>query len=267
MNPSHQSYDVVEQYRTSGNLDTRITLHERFSKNTYGWMRWVFDQIELPAGSHLLELGCGVGKLWLENRERIPESWQIVLSDFSLGMLESTQRNLQDLAHVIRFEQIDAESIPFADGQFDGVIANHMLYYVDDKAQAFSEIWRVLKPGGVFYASTIGRHHLRELKELVGRFEFNPLLTNLESIEQSFLLETGMSQMAEWFPNVFMRRYEDTLLVTEVEPLVDYVMSSEVLRVENRAGFADYLQEQLDAQQGTIQIHKDSGIFIASKQV
>lgn len=102
MTPSHQSYDVVEQYRTSGNLDTRINLHERFSKNTYGWTHWVFDQIELPAGSQILELGCGVGKLWLENRERIPESWQLILSDFSLGMLESTQRNLQDLTSALR---------------------------------------------------------------------------------------------------------------------------------------------------------------------
>jgi hypothetical protein len=39
--------DVREQYRTTQNLDARIRLHQRFSMNAYGWLPWVFDQLEL----------------------------------------------------------------------------------------------------------------------------------------------------------------------------------------------------------------------------
>jgi len=51
-------------------------------------MQWVFDQFNLAAKSRILEVGCGPGLLWLQNVARIPEGWDITLSDFSPGMLD-----------------------------------------------------------------------------------------------------------------------------------------------------------------------------------
>ena len=45
-------------------------------------------------------------------------------------------------------EQCDAAALPFADASFDAVIANHMLYHVDDPAAVVHEFDRVLRPGG-----------------------------------------------------------------------------------------------------------------------
>ena len=83
---ANQEY-LACQYRNASNLNARIDLHQRFSTNKYGWQRWIFDQLDLPLQCRILELGCGPGNLWLENLDRIPESWDIVLSDFSAGML------------------------------------------------------------------------------------------------------------------------------------------------------------------------------------
>lgn len=83
-------------------------------------------------------------------------------------------------------------------------------------------------------------------------------------MEQSFLLETGQAQMSAWFPNAILKRYDDALLVTEPQPLVDYIMSSEVLRVEDQAALTQFVQTQMVMQGGAIRITKDSGIFIAS---
>ena len=62
-----RAYLLTKQYRNASNLNARIRLHARFSSNQYGWMPWVFDQLDLSPDSHILELGCGSGDLWLEN--------------------------------------------------------------------------------------------------------------------------------------------------------------------------------------------------------
>ncbi len=95
----------------------------------------------------------------------------IALSDFSPGMIEEAQHNLADAGRPFAFERIDAQAIPFADASFDMVIANHMLYHVPDRPQALAEIRRVLRPGGRLYAATGGANHLREIGELVQRFD------------------------------------------------------------------------------------------------
>src|SRR5207248_3230373 len=119
---------------------------------------------------------------------------------------------------------LDAQTIPFREASFDGVIANHMLFHVPDRAKALTEIRRVLRPGGRFYASTIGQAHMVELDERLGELTGD---TNSSSHRwgDAFNLEKGQSEMSRWFSHVELHRYEDALLVTEVEPLLAYLLS------------------------------------------
>src|SRR5579871_3026230 len=87
------------QYRNAANLNARINLHARFSTNRDGWHCWVFDQFILVPQCRVLELGCGPGTLWLKNRDRLPAGWDLILSDFSMGMLEDARRNLASVPH------------------------------------------------------------------------------------------------------------------------------------------------------------------------
>ena len=48
---------LQDQYRNASNLNARLALHARFSVNGYGWHRWVFDQIDLPASARVLRAG------------------------------------------------------------------------------------------------------------------------------------------------------------------------------------------------------------------
>ncbi len=160
---SNQTYLLTHQYNNAQKLGSRIQLHERFSTNTYDWQRWVFDHFNMPSQGNVLEIGCGPGMLWLKNADRIPELWNITLSDFSAGMLQEAQNNLRNIPHPFTFKVIDAQSIPFEDEHFDMIVANHMLYHVPDRAKALAEIRRILKPGGHFYAATNGKHHMQEM--------------------------------------------------------------------------------------------------------
>jgi ubiquinone/menaquinone biosynthesis C-methylase UbiE len=254
---------VSEQYRDESNLNARIQLHDRFSINKYGWFPWIFDQLHLPPESHILQLGGGTGLLWLKNLNRVPRGWDITLSDLSSGMLQEAQRNLHDRQRHFKFAVIDSQAVPFEDASFDAVIANHMLYHVPDRTKALSEICRVLRPGGRFYASTIGQSHLRELGELMQRFDpsWDPWG---EDFADSFLLENGLDQLSEWFSRVTLHRYEDDLVITEAKPLVAYVLSgaAESVVTGRELELTEFMEQEL-ALHDAIYITKDSGMFEA----
>lgn len=245
-----------DQYRTSGNLQARIDFHVRFRTNPYDWQLWVFDRLRLPADARVLEIGCGAGSLWLENKPRIPAGWEITLSDLSAGMLAQARRSLG----IPRLAALDAQALPFPDGSFDAVIANHMLYHVPDRARALSEIRRILTSGGRLYAATGGLHQFHELIDLVRRFDPGLVLWEGRGPD-SFVLETGAGQLAPWFSEVVLHRYDDALEVTEVGPLVEYVASKVALPPERKAAFARFAEAEMARLGGVLRVSKDYGLF------
>ena len=267
---SDQDYLLSSQYKTAANLKARIRLHELYSANKYGWFRWVFDRLDLPAQASLLEVGCGPGTLWVENLARVPEGWDVTLTDLSPGMVEEARANLQGTDRSFTFHQADAMSIPYPDESFDGVLAMYMLYHVPDRSRALAEMRRVLTPGGKLYAATLGGMHMYELYELLNRFDaeaaarlpFGPPSPH----RLGFVLETGGAEIARHFSQVELLRYEDALDVTEAEPLVDYILSSSgsVFDQEQTLALADFVRAELEAK-GTIHIRKDNGLFVARK--
>lgn len=95
-NQIDQQYLLHDQYKNASNLNARIQLHQRFGSNTFDWYRWVFDQYTIAPQSKILELGCGPALLWQKNLDRVADDWDIVLSDFSAGMLQEAQKNLDN---------------------------------------------------------------------------------------------------------------------------------------------------------------------------
>jgi ubiquinone/menaquinone biosynthesis C-methylase UbiE len=260
-----QDYLKTDQYKDAANLNARVTIHGRFSTNPYGWFRWVFDAlIKLPADSRILELGSGPGLLWKSSIDRIPAGWKITLSDLSPGMLDAAWRNLVVTGRAFQFREIDAQSIPFEDETFDAVIANHMLYHVPDRGKALSEIRRVLKTGGRFFATTVGENHMKQMVDWYARVHVSKVW---ESFAGPFTLENGMEQIRPYFPQVTLSRYEDNLVVTELQPLMDYIRSG--MRVaELSESELTTLQSDLEKElqeKGSIFITKDSGLFEAIK--
>jgi DNA-binding transcriptional MerR regulator/trans-aconitate methyltransferase len=259
----------LEQYENASNLKARIRIHELFSTNKQGWMHWFFDQLNLPSKISVLELGCGDGSLWDKNFDRIPPTWDIILTDFSQGMLKDAKINFGTKSDRFKFRIIDAQSIPFKDCKFDVVIANNMLYHVSDKEKTFSEIKRVLKPDGYFYASTVGKNHMKELRDIISIFNCNNITSESWNETISFQLENGIQQVSNWFNRVKLKRYSDSLKVTSAMPLVDYIFSmpgntKEFFTETNLQKLIDFLEHEI-RKNGGIHITKDTGFFEARK--
>lgn len=270
----NQGFLLAHQYNDASKLRARQQLHARFSTNGQHLNWWMFEQLDLPPIASVLELGCGPGDLWSQNIERIPEGWDVTLTDFSPGMIEEAERTLRNSGRSFQFAVVDAQEIPYGDGSLDAVIANFMLYHVPDRQRALSQIARVLKPGGHLYAMTNGHTHLQRLRELVEILA--PPAERQDTPEiaaNSFGLENGAEQLAAWFPQVDLRRFDDALVVTEAEPLVAYVLSSirahEILsdlpehEIDRRVAQLRAALEHEIAERGSIRIAKDPGLFIA----
>lgn len=262
---SNEETNIIEQYKNAKNLNDRITLHEKYSTNKQGWFNWLFYQIDFSRVNRLLELGCGNGKLWQENRIDL-RNREIFLSDISEGMVEEVRNKLgSDFNCIVT----DAEKIPFKDSYFDTIIANHVLFYLNDLNLGLKEISRVLKPDGILYCSTYGKNHMKEITEIVQSFDSRINLSN-HSLYDIFGLENGESILKEYFFNVQRMDYEDSLEITESKPLIDYIMSchgnqNEILGPRLNE-FKEYIGELLE-NNGKIVVTKEAGLFVCRKRV
>ncbi len=267
----NQNYLQNNQYKDSTNLDARAALHRRFSTAKIEWQPWVFDQMKLKAGSCVLECGCGPGWLWRSNLNRIPADCRITLTDLSPGMVTEAEVALANSGHHFEFQPVDIQELPFTDDVFDVVVANHMLYHVPDLNKALAEIKRVLKGNGRFLAATNGNNHIKEISEF-GKMLFSEETavlkdTRLQRDETFFLpfrLENGGELLEPYFCQVDLNVYEDGLQVTEVPPLIAYILSTmnaDKITDDILSKLTNFLEEKL-ATDGIIEISKETGLFI-----
>lgn len=257
---SNEETNIIEQYKNAKNLNDRISLHEKYSTNKQGWFNWLFYQIDFSRVNRLLELGCGNGKLWQENRIDL-RNREIFLSDISEGMVEEVRNKLgSDFNCIVA----DAEKIPFKDSYFDTIIANHVLFYLNDLNLGLKEIDRVLKSDGILYCSTYGKNHMKEITEIVQNFDSRINLSN-HSLYDIFGLENGEDILSKYFSNIQRMDYQDSLEITESKPLIDYIMSchgnqNEILGPRLNE-FIEYIEELLK-NNGKIVVTKQAGLFV-----
>ncbi|MBR6365451.1 MAG: class I SAM-dependent methyltransferase [Lachnospiraceae bacterium] len=249
---------VEKQYNTSNHLNTRISIHDKYSTNKQGFGNWITSHYDIREGMKVLELGCGTGSMWVGKGELVAKCSQLILSDFSAGMLEQTKSTLADLEG-IEYQVIDIQNIPYADQTFDVVIANMMLYHVPDLERGLREVRRVLKEDGTFYCATYGENGIMEY--IYGLFEKYDVKA---SPNHAFTMQNGADKLGNVFDEVKRFNYEDALEVTNFDDMADYVYSlAGMSGLENvsRETMLQVLNE--NAVDGVLRVPKDYGMFTA----
>lgn len=244
---------VENQYVTSTRLETRISIHEKYSRNKQPFGEWIVSHYALQPSEQVLELGCGTGSMW--KGVVLPEGCKVTLTDLSAGMLDTARKNTSHLG--ADYAGCDAMSLPWPDASFDVVIANMMLYHVPNIDQALKEIRRVLKAGGRFFAATFGEH---------GATEAVLDMLNLPCTAiHRFTLQNGGHQLAKYFAQVEEKTRPDALDVTNLDDLIIYLRSmagmtvlADIPDVKLREVFSAHMKD------GVLSLPKEYGLFICT---
>lgn len=103
------------------------------------------EALDLRSGTRVLDVAAGNGNATLAAARR----WcDVTSTDYVASLLESGRARAQAEGHPVKFQQADAESLPFADASFDAVLSTFGVMFTPNQDQAASELARVCKPGG-----------------------------------------------------------------------------------------------------------------------
>ncbi len=253
----HYLRDV--QYGAPTKLDVRSHLHRTYATSPVPFPVFEARLIDWPTGAAVLECGCGSGAFW--TNAELPRSILPTLTDLSPGMVDAALAAAQGNGFgQARGEVCDVQALPFDDGSFDVVIANHMLYHVPDPDRAVAELARVVSRDGVVLAATNGYGHMREINESLA----DVFGDHGEALYEVFGIESGEARLREQFASITWHAFDNDLVVDEPGPVVDYGLSfppGEDATDDERARFVDAVARRFVG--GRLRIRTRAGAFVA----
>lgn len=111
---------------------------------------WAMPHLPLAEDAHVLDVGCGGGANLAVLLHRCPGGHADGLDYSAESVAASRRKNAGELGRRCTVTQGNVGAIPFPDGAYDAVTAFETVYFWPDLPRAFSEILRILKPGGRF---------------------------------------------------------------------------------------------------------------------
>jgi SAM-dependent methyltransferase len=126
------------------------------------------EALDLRAGSHVLDVAAGNGNATLAAARR----WcHVTSTDYVPSLLESGRVRAQAEGHDVRFEEADAENLPYPDGSFDIVMSTFGVMFTPDQHKAARELARVCKPGGkIGLANWTPGSFIGQVFKLIGKY-------------------------------------------------------------------------------------------------
>ncbi len=136
------SYEKIEGYNPDADLGLGCGLPTQFAM--------------IKKGNTVVDLGSGAGNDCFVARAETGETGKVIGVDFSDEMLAKARQNAIKLGFTnVDFIQGDIEELPLESSIADVVVSNCVLNLVPDKQKAFSQVYRILKPGGHFSISDV----------------------------------------------------------------------------------------------------------------
>ena len=138
-------FTAIARFYDLNNSLLSFGLHHR-------WKRVASSCVPATERGWALDVGAGTGDLAILLDRRMNHTGHVIAADLNVAMLRVGLRKIlkQDLAARIACFQMNAEHLTFSDNAFDAVTAGFCIRNVGNRMQAFTEIRRVLKPGGRF---------------------------------------------------------------------------------------------------------------------
>jgi SAM-dependent methyltransferase len=126
------------------------------------------EALDLRAGERVLDVAAGNGNATLAAARR----WcDVVSTDYVGALLERGKARASAEGLAVRFEEADAENLPYADGSFDVVLSTFGVMFTPNQERAAAELARVTRPGGqIGLANWTPSGFIGELFKVIGRY-------------------------------------------------------------------------------------------------
>ena len=161
---------LIRKNRSRRFFSTVAPQWDRLKKEVLGSLdlnRLLKDNIR--GAAVVADLGCGTGEmLALLNRSKAEgREGKLIGVDSSPEMLEQAKIRLPS-ARSIDLRLGELENLPMRDREVDGVILSMVLFHLFEPRKAIAEVFRVLKPGGLFLLADFERHDHEEIRKIIG---------------------------------------------------------------------------------------------------
>ena len=157
--------------------------YERSSSAQARWAGEFIATIPFTGAEHVLDVGCGDGKVTAMLVEKVPQGGVLGV-DSSAPMVALAAERFAALAPHLTFQVADASRLPF-DAEFNVVFSNSTLHWIRDHGPVLRGIRNALKPGGRAYLRFGGKGSTTEVKavlhDLIGRPEWMDYFEGFES--------------------------------------------------------------------------------------
>lgn len=107
-----------------------------------------FALLDLQAGQHVLDVGCGTGEDARAMAQRVAPTGHVVAVDGSETMIAAARQRAEGGGLPVSFQTADIHQLPFADDRFDASRADRLFMHLEVPERALREMMRVTKPGG-----------------------------------------------------------------------------------------------------------------------
>lgn len=165
--------------------------------------RATLGAITLPPSANMLDVACGTGAVVRAVASKLVEPSKITGVDLNSAMIEVARQNIPDDIHEHNFVVASADTMPFADAEFDLAFCQHGLQFFPDKSAALAEIRRVMRSGAKLFITcwagippmfqvvqdVLGRH----IDETAANRAVAPFVWNEGSYISSLIREGGFN--------------------------------------------------------------------------
>lgn len=169
-----------------------------------------------PLPRNILDIGCGTGFLtYLLKREF--SSARLFAFDLAAPMVKAAKSKSHGSDNIF-FLSADCETLPYKKRQFDLITSNLTYQWLVNPETTFSEVYRVMKQGGIFSFSTLGGNTLKEIREcykdarsILNKDGIPPFMTFANFIDITSKLKDSGFKDISFAVHVKHERYDDML--------------------------------------------------------
>ena len=257
-------------YADGGFLDAKWEVMRRHRTSAQSFEDWLLGR--LPPGGRVLDVGAGSGRFAIPLAQR---GYRVVALDVLGEVMTPIRRSGLPIETVVA----DVAAMPETLGEFDVVLAAHMLYHLDDIVAGVRALQQRVRPGGLFVATTnaaVGMRAMFELHLAAMRSLGLPVDDRPEPVQ--FFLENGAALLEDVFESVRLERYDGGFTAPSADPVFAYYAATELYRAPMRdeslplavrlrlAPTFVHLAQQVIDSTGPLPVDKEMGAFFATSE-